>query len=447
MNKVEEGRMVPSTEAATLRKIGSRFTLFLGVLYFFSWVNRSSVGIAALQMNHDLGLTATMFGLGAGLFFAGYAVFEVPSNILLHKVGARRWIARIMITWGIFSAAFGFIEGPYSYYALRFLLGVAEAGFFPGIVYYLTLWFPSAHRARPYALFLSFSMVGVMIMSPMSSGLMELCNGLWGIAGWRWMFIIEGVPAAVLGIVTLVYLTDHPRQAGWLTAEEKDWLIHTLEAERKAAPPVEHHSVGTFLADGRLWALAGFYFCWNFGNLGVVLWLPTILKSSTSLSNVQVSLLYSLPFLCALLGMNAVRWVADRTGQRKLILVACSMAGFVFLAASAFVAWLGLSPFWSLFWILFLMCVAAFNIWGLIPVFWTLPADYLGGVTAAAGIAFISSWTGVGGFAGPSLVGWIKDRTGQYPLAVLALSAAFLLQGCIAMAMKIERTSPRRGNF
>jgi MFS family permease len=438
MKTVQEGWKVPSIESATLHKLGNRFTMFLGVLYFFSWVNRSSVGIAALQMNHDLGLTATMFGLGTGLFYAGYAIFEVPSNILLHHVGARRWIARIMITWGVFSTGFGFIHGHYGYYALRFLLGVAEAGFFPGIVYYLMLWFPSAHRARPYALFLSFAMVGVMIMSPMSSALMKYCDGLWGIAGWRWMFIIEGVPAALLGVVTLLYLTDNPRQAQWLTSEEKNWLIDTLEAERKAAPPVEHHSVRAFLADGRLWALGGFYLFWNMGNLGVLFWLPTILKSSTGLGNVEISLLYSLPFLCALLGMNAIRWAAGRTGERKLILVGCSLAGCLFLIASAYTG--------SLFLSLLLMCIAAFNIWGVVPVFWTLPADYLGGVTAAAGIAFVSSWSGVGGFAGPYLVGLIKDATGKFQPAVVAMAVAILLQGCIAMAMKIDRTVPRRRN-
>jgi MFS family permease len=425
-----------SIEAATLRRLGNRFTMFLGVLYFFSWVNRSSVGIAALQMNKDLGLTATMYGIGAGLFFLGYAIFEIPSNILLHKVGARLWIARIMITWGIFSTGFGFIHGRGSYYALRFLLGAAEAGFFPGILYYLTLWFPSAHRARPYALFLSFSMVGVMVMSPMSSMLMKLCDGLWGIAGWRWMFIVEGVPAVLLGIVTLFYLTDYPRQARWLTDEQKQWLITTLEAERKAAPPVEHHSVGAFLRDRRLWALSGFYLFWNMGNLGVLFWLPTILKSSTGLGNVEISLLYSLPFLCAVLGMNAIRWVADRTGERKRILVACSLAGALFLAASAYAG--------SVPWSLLLMCAAAFNIWGVVPVFWTLPADYLGGMTAAAGIAFVSSWAGVGGFAGPYLVGLIKDATGKFPPAVLAMAVAILIQGCIVMAMKIDRGSPQR---
>jgi len=438
MNKVEEGEMIPSIEAATLRKLGSRFTLFLGVLYFFSWVNRSSVGIAALQMNQDLRLTATMFGLGTGLFYAGYAIFEVPSNILLHHVGARRWIARIMVTWGIFSTGFGFIHGHYGYYALRFLLGVAEAGFFPGILYYLMLWFPSAHRARPYSLFLSFSMVGVMIMSPMSSALMKYCDGLWGLAGWRWMFIIEGVPAVLLGIVTLLYLTDSPSQAQWLTPEERNWLIDKLETERKAAPPVEHHSVRAFLADGKLWALGGFYLFWNMGNLGVLFWLPTMLKSSTGLGNVEISLLYSLPFLCALLGMNAIRWAADRTGERKLILVGCSMAGCLFLIGSAYAG--------SLFLSLLLMCIAAFNIWGVVPLFWTLPADYLGGVTAAAGIAFISSWSGVGGFAGPYLVGIIKDATGKFQPAVVAMAVAILFQGLILLAMKIDRTSPRRGN-
>jgi len=194
--------------------------------------------------------------------------------------------------------------------------------------------------------------------------------------------------------------------------------------------------VGAFFADRRLWALSGFYLFWNLGNLGVLFWLPTILKSSTGLGNVEISLLYSLPFLCALLGMNAMRWTADRTGRRKLILVAGSLAGFVFLAASAYAG--------SLTWSLILMCAAAFNIWGVVPVFWTLPADYLGGVTAAAGIAFISSWSGVGGFAGPFLVGLIKDATGKFQPAVVAMAVAILLQGCIVMAMKIDRGSPQR---
>jgi MFS family permease len=424
-----------SLEAVTLRKLGNRFTYFLGILYFFSWVNRASVGIAALRMNADLGLTATMYGLGAGLFFAGYAIFEIPSNILLHKVGARRWIARIMITWGIFSVGFGFVHGPWSYYALRFLLGVAEAGFFPGILYYLTLWFPAAHRTKPYALFLSFSMVGVMVMGPLSTWLMEACAGWLGISGWRWMFIIEGVPAVLLGFVTWFYLTDYPHMAKWLKAEEKTWLQETLEAERRAAPLVEHHSAGAFFGDKRLWALALFYFFWNLGNLGIMFWLPTILKAVGNLSNLQVGFLYSCPFIAALIGMNVVRWYSDRTGRRKQILVGCSLAAFVFLGASGYAA----SPALSLL----LMCLAAFNIWGLVPIFWTLPADYLGGVTAAAGIAFVSSWTGVGGFAGPYIVGLIKDATGKFSLAVLAMAVAFLIQGGIVMAMKIDRTKPK----
>jgi len=425
-----------SVEAVTLRKMGNRFTYFLGILYLFSWIDRANVGIAALNMNADLKLSATMYGLGAGLFFAGYAFFEIPSNILLHKVGARRWIARIMVTWGIISTCFAFVRGPHGYYTLRFLLGVAEAGFFPGIMYYLTLWFPARHRAKPYALFLSFSMVGVMVMGPLSTGLMQICAGWMGIAGWRWMFIFEGIPAVLLGVVALFYLTDYPHMAKWLKAEEKAWLEETLLAERRTMPPVEHHSVGAFFGDKRLWALALFYFFWNLGNLGIMFWLPTILKAVGNLSNLQVGFLYSCPFIAALIGMNAVRWYSDRTGKRKQILVVCSLAAFVFLGTSGFVA----SPALSLL----LMCLAAFNIWGLVPIFWTLPADYLGGVTAAAGIAFVSSWTGVGGFLGPYIVGLIKDATGKFPLAVLAMAVAFLIQSCIVMAMKVDRTKPKR---
>jgi sugar phosphate permease len=246
------------------------------------------------------------------------------------------------------------------------------------------------------------------------------------------MFIAEGVPAILLGVVTFFYLTDYPREAQWLLAEEKAWLEETLESEHRQMPLVEHHSAGAFFADKRLWALGAFYFFWNLGNLGIMFWLPTILKSVGNLSNIAVGFLFSCPFLCALIGMNAVRWYSDRTGERKRILVVCSMASFVFLAASAFVP----SPAASLI----LICLAAFNIWGLVPIFWTLPADYLGGVTAAAGIAFISSWTGVGGFAGPYIVGLIKDATGRFPMAVFAMGLAFLIQGCIVMAMKIDKT-------
>jgi MFS family permease len=337
-----------------------------------------------------------------------------------------------MITWGIVASAIGFTQGAHSFYVLRFLLGAAEAGFFPGVVYYMTLWYPAGHRAKPYALFMSFSVMAYILVGPLSTWLMTISNGILGHPGWRWLFVLEGVPCVVLGFVTLFYLTDYPAKAKWLTTEEKAWLQGTLDTERRAAPPVEHHSLGSFLSDKRLWVMAGVYFWWNLGNLGLLFWLPTILKSGSKMwSNQTIGFLYAVPYICSFIGIYVITWYTRRTGDRRGALLFCSVVPFLALTVSAWVT--------STVFSYAMVCVAAFCYMAVLPIFWTLPAEYLGGKTAAGGIAFISSTTGIGGLLGPWLVGLIKDATGKFQWSVEALAVAFLLQGCFIVAMKIKK--------
>jgi len=419
-------------ERKTIQKLTRRLIYFLGALYFMSFVDRANIGFAALRMNVDLKFSATVYGLGAGLFFLAYAIFEIPSNLILHRVGARTWIARIMVTWGIVSACFAFIQGAHSFYVLRFLLGAAEAGFVPGIIYFLSLWFPSERRAKAFAIAMSFPMIALIVMGPISTWLMAMTGGLFGISGWRWMFFLEGLPAAILGVVTFFYLKDQPEDASWLTAEEKKWLCGALEEGRRSGSAVEHHSVGAFFSDSRLWVLTILYFLWAYGGYGIMFWLPLILKSVGKYSNVQIGLLYSLPFLCGFICILLIGPHSDRTGERKWHIIICSLCAFISLGASAFVP----SPILAFI----LICIAAGAIWGMQPVFWTLPADYLSGRTAAAGIALVNAAAGVGGFVGPFIVGWVKDKTGHFEVGVMILAAAFLAMACIVMAMKIKRS-------
>jgi D-galactonate transporter len=423
--------MASPLETSTLHKLNTRLILFLFILYFFSWIDRANVGIAALRMNQDLKFSATVYGLGAGLFFLSYALFEIPSNLIMNRVGARLWLARIMVTWGIISSCFIFVHGQTSFYVLRFLLGAAEAGFVPGVVFYLTFWFPPEHRAKSYARFLSAAMLALVTMGPISGWLMTITNGLAGLAGWRWMFLLEGGPSVILGIITVFYLKDRPADAAWLTAEEKAWLTSALEEGRRNAPPKEHHSVSAFVTDPRLWALTIIYFFWTLGGYGIMFWLPTILKSVGHLSTTQIGLLFSLPFICAFLGMYVIAPHSDRTGERKFHMVVSMLVAAIFLGASVYVP-----PVLALIFI----CVASFTIWGMQPIFWTLPPAYLGGASGAAGIALINSFGGIGGFAGPSVVGWIKDLTGRFSLAVLAMALSFLVTACMIAALKVQRS-------
>ncbi|ACL56439.1 MFS transporter [Methylobacterium nodulans] len=413
-----------SLEQATMRRVAWRLVPFLCVLYVIAFVDRINVGFAALTMSRDLGLTPAMFGFGAGLFFISYFLFEVPSNLILDRVGARRWIARVMITWGLISMGFAFISGPNQFYVLRFLLGIAEAGFFPGVILYLTYWFPKRWRGRVTAGFVVAIPIASAIAAPISGYLLAL-DGVLGFHSWQWMFILEAAPAVVLGFVCLVYLTDRPEQARWLTAEQRDWLVTEMRAEQGAP---QHHSlreVGATLLSWPVLRLALVYFGLTTGLYGIELWLPQIVKSFGH-SNIEVGFISAIPYLLAIATMGFWARHSDRTGERfGHVAIACAvgcgglvMAGIFHDLVVATVIFLSL---------------AIAGVMAARPPFWQLPTEFLTGTKAAAGIAAINSIGNLGGFVGPSLIGWAREASGSFTLglmmsaATLALSAAFTL--------------------
>ena len=426
---------VSLARSSALRKVALRITTYLSVIYVISVIDRSNVGIAALQMVQDIHLSPAMFGLGAGMFFVGYTLFEVPSNLALHKFGARVWLARIMITWGIIASAIGLVTGAHSYYILRFILGAAEAGYFPGILFFLTLWYPAKDRAKPYVYFTSCAVLAYVFLGPLSAWLMTVSEGWMGYHGWRWLFLLEGGPCVLLGIVTLLYLQDSPAKAKWLTREEKDYLIGTLEAERRAAPPVEHRSLGSFLGDGRLWLMIFAYLFWGIGNLGFVFWLPQLLKAMSSAYSIQhIGYMSALPYICALVGMHFMTWIASRTGRRGGVLIWSCLLSFASLSIGAWNHSIAVQYT--------MLCICGFFQFTTLSVFWQLPAEYLGGVSAAVGIAAISSMVGIGGLLGPWLVGIIRQVTGKFPWAIEMLAACFLIQTIFIIGMRVKRKMP-----
>ena len=305
------------TGRTALRKATVRLIPFLFVLYIVSFLDRVNVSFAALQMNEDLGFSEVAYGLGAGIFFIGYFLFEVPSNLILERVGARVWIARIMITWGIISTAMFLVTGPVSFYVLRFLLGVAEAGFFPGIILYLTYWFPAHERAKAVALFMTAVAIAGVIGGPLSGALLSLDEVVFGFSGWQFLFIVEGFPAILLGLAVLAFLPDRPSEARWLTDEERRWLEVSLSREEQLKTTHGAHTLRQALADGRLWLLCGVYFGTVASLYGISFWLPTIIEEFSNLNEFLVGLLSAFPYLAAAIGMVVFAWHSDRTGERR----------------------------------------------------------------------------------------------------------------------------------
>jgi len=412
-------------EDATVHKVTRRLVPFLFVLYVVCFLDRVNVGFAALQMNRDLGLSATAYGLGAGILFIGYALFEVPSNIILARVGARRWIARIAITWGLLSAAMMFVRGAYSFYAIRFLLGVAEAGFFPGIIFYLGNWFPAKDRARAISWFMTAIPLSAVIGGPLSGALLGL-NGRLGLAGWQWLFLLEGLPSVVLGVVVLWFLTDRPSQAGWLTPEERAWLDAHLGAER--ARRQKHHDINVrrIFTHGTVWELGLLYALGSAGTYGLALWLPQILKSLSTSSDFAIGLMSATPNLVAAIAMVWIAIHSDRAGERCLHVAACCAIaglGFVWSAylTSPWLALVGLS-------------IAAIGVNGRYGPTWAMPSLFLGDEAAAAGIALINSLGAVAGFVAPYTIGIVRDVTGSFRggllfLALLLFAGAYIAIG------------------
>jgi ACS family tartrate transporter-like MFS transporter len=412
-----------------LARTRRRLIPFLFLLYIVSYLDRINVGFAALQMNAALHFSARVFGLGAGIFFLGYVLFEVPSNLALERFGARRWIARIMISWGIASAAMMFVQGTASFYALRLLLGVAEAGFFPGMILYLTYWFPAAEQARAVAQFMTATAIAGVIGGPVSGALLTL-DGLGGLAGWQWLFLIEGLPAVGLGLVVLRYLTDRPEDADWLPPDERAWLSARMREERAERASMHPLTVGSVFASRVVWRLAALYFGLVVGLYGISFWLPQIVRAFSGLGDFKVGVVSAVPYLVAAVGMVWVAAHSDRTRERRWHVAAPALVGMLGFLACAFVS----APVPALL----AVSVAAFGIWGAVGPFWTLPTAFLHGTGAAAGIALINSVGNVGGFVGPYLLGWAREATGSFRAGILMLAAG--LAGAAVLAI----TAPRR---
>jgi ACS family tartrate transporter-like MFS transporter len=414
--------MPDTLERVTIRKVAWRLLPFIFLLFFWCLIDRVNLAYAALTMNADLGLTATMYSLGAGIFFLGYVPFEVPSNLMLERFGARRWIARIMFTWGLVASGMAFMTGFYSFLTLRFLLGVAEAGFFPGMVLYLTLWFPRGYRARVIAAFLLSVPFTQIIGAPLATSLMQI--HAWGLKGWQWLFLIEGIPSVLLSIVVLFYMTDRPSAARWLRPEEREWLEQTLLSERDELESV-HGRISPWraLIEGRVLALCVIYIGVGTISYGIGYFLPQIIKG-IGLSVFATGFVTAIPAIVGATGMVVVGWYSDRSPDRRW---ACGIAMLVAAVGVAWMGWIG-----STWWVLVPAALMAFSLEASRPLFWALPSMFLTRSAAATGIALINSVGNLGGIIGPVAVGWAKDTThsfagGLYFLAMVTALAAILV--------------------
>ena len=412
------------------RRIARRLLPFLFVLYFIAYLDRVNVGFAGLEMSRGLGFTDRVFGLGAGIFFAGYFMFEIPGALIVERWSARRWIARILITWGLVTVLVSMIRTPAQFYGARFFLGAAEAGFFPGILVYLTHWFRHEDRARAGALFMSAIPISNVLGSPLAGWLLGV--HWFGIPGWRWLFILEGIPAVLLGLTTLFFLTDWPREANWLPPDERDWIAGELQREKAAKSATRSWTVLQALCQRDVITLALVYFLALIGLYGFNFWFPTILKRATGLPNLTVTLIVALPYLLGVFVMVWNGWDSDRTGERRwhtaVILGLCGIFMAISVAANGNL-WLGLA-----FLILSGACTTAF-----MPSFWALPTMFLSESAAAASIGLINSVGNLGGFVGPYFVGKLSSVTGSFTFSMIFMIVALLLSAALVLALRARR--------
>ncbi len=426
MPDADEGRS-RAVAGRALARVRRRLLPFMFVLYVVSYLDRVNVGFAALSMNADLGFSSGVYGLGAGIFFLSYFLFEVPSNLVMQRVGARLWIARIMITWGVISAAMMAVRGAESFYLLRFLLGAAEAGFFPGMILYLTHWFPAEERARAVAQFMTATAIAGVVGSPLSGALMQM-HGMLGLKGWQWLFLLEGAPAVVLGLAVLRWLPDGPADATWLTGEEREALAARLADEQRDLTPHAHVRLADAFRSGRVWLLALLYFTLIMAFYGVAFWLPQILQAFGGLGSLAIGFMSALPYIAAATGMVIVAAHSDRTGERRWHIAGPALVGAAGLIASASAPTPGAA--------LAALSVAALGIWSALGPFWTWPPRFLRGRAAAGGIAIINSVGNIGGFVGPSAVGLVRDRTGSFATGLYVLAAGLLAAAAIALSLE-----------
>ncbi|QYD67710.1 MFS transporter [Paraburkholderia edwinii] len=418
--------MPPSTfEEATYRKVAWRLTPLLMLCYVVAYLDRVNVGFAKLQMQADLSLSDAVYGFGAGIFFLGYFIFEIPSNMILHRVGARVWIARIMVSWGIISALTMFVTTPTMFYVMRFLLGLAEAGFFPGIILYLTYWYPAHRRGRMTTWFMTAIALSGVVGGPISGFILKACDGLNGWHGWQWLFLLEGLPSIVVGIVVFIVLDDRIGKAQWLTAEERQLLERNIAAEDATK---EDPSIGTVLASPRVWLMSAIYFSFVMGLYGVSFWLPTIIKATGVSDAFTIGLLSAIPFAAAVVAMVLVSRSADRTRERRWHVAIPAFAGALGLVLSVLWAHSTLLAMISL-------TLATMGILTTLPLFWSLPTAFLAGAGAAAGIAMINSIGNLAGFLGPYAVGWLKEATASNATGMYLLAAFMVLGGLLAVGV------------
>jgi ACS family tartrate transporter-like MFS transporter len=419
-----------------IAKTARRILPILMICYFAAFLDRVNIGFAALTMNKDLGFSASAFGFGAGIFFLGYVLCELPSNLMLVRFGARRWIARILITWGLLSAATAFVWNPASFYTVRVLLGAAEAGFFPGMIFFMTLWFPRQYRARMFGTFNIAVPLSSVIGAPVSGLVIEYLNGAQGLAGWQWMFILEALPAIIMGVVVLFALPDTPRNASFLSADERSWLSTRLDAERAAQEATERFTVLRALTDPRVLLMCLIAVGLVMGTTGIAIWMPQFVKAF-GLSNVQTGFVTAIPASFMGLAMIVVGRHADKTGER----VWHAAGPFLVSAAGFTLAALASSPLLSLVG----LTIGAAGIGGASPNIWIFPTTLLTGAAAAAGVALINSVGSTGGFFGPSIIGWVRDLTGGFSEALLVLAAAMAVTaGAILILGRSMRDMMRR---
>nr|WP_198984590.1 MFS transporter [Herbaspirillum sp. ASV7] len=413
------------SETAIMKKVMRRLIPFILLCYVVSYLDRINVGFAALTMNRDLGLTPSQFGLGAGLFFIGYFFFEIPSNLALHRFGARMWISRIMISWGVISMATAFVVGPKSFALARFFLGMAEAGFTPGIYLYFTQWFPGAWRGKATAFFLVGIPVANIIGSPLSGALMEL-HGMWGFQGWQVLLLLEALPAVALGVLCLFLLPDRPAKAGWLSPAEKQWLEGELANEQNVLAARHGNKLKDAFTNWRVFALAGANFCGILGSLSIGLWLPQIIKEF-GLPPHQVGLVAALPYVVGAIAMTLWARLADRSRNRLFFVAGAIVLAGVALAISAFLH----TPLLKML----AITVAVASILSFQATFWAIPSGFLTGRAAAGGLALIVSIGNLGGFVGPSVIGFIRESTQGFTYPLIFVAGALLLGAVITLAL------------
>jgi len=412
-------------ETRTYARVARRLIPFLMLCYLGAYLDRVNVGFAKLQMLNDLRWSDTVYGLGAGIFFLGYFLFEVPSNLILHKYGARRWLARIMLTWALISACFAFVSTPTTFYFMRFLLGAAEAGFAPGVILYITYWFPSKRRAKMLSLFFMAIPLANIVGGPLSGWILQSFADFHGLKGWQWLFMLEAIPSLLLGVAILCYLDDSIAAAKWLSPEEKRLLQDNIAEDDNGK--VSHPSVASFLGDRRVWLLAAIYFCVVMGQYGITFWLPTIVRNSGVSNVVFVGLLSAIPYLCALIALPFIGMSSDRTKARRLHCALPMVVAAIALFTLPLTSGVGTA--------LALLSFAAVGSIASSSQFWSLPTAFLGGMTAAAGIATINCIANLAGFVSPSVVGWLNDFTGRQSAGLMFTSSALLVGAALVLML------------